>query len=86
MPLKPGTRVKVVKKLFPNSSGRIGMEGVCLYPEDNAFKTGSWLCRMEGTNYIFLPEELEPIIDRGEYERFMERVLKPVPLDEPVTA
>jgi hypothetical protein len=86
MPLKPGTRVKVVKKLFPNGSGRVGMEGVCLHLEDNFAKKGSWRCRMEGTDYIFLPEELEPIIDRGEYERFMERVLKPVDLGQPVSA
>lgn len=31
-------------------------------------------------------EALEPVIENGEYERFREQLLQPVPLDEPVTA
>jgi hypothetical protein len=31
-------------------------------------------------------DALEPLIEKGDYERFMERVLKPVDLGQPVTA
>lgn len=83
MKFKPGQRVRCVDNSGATMHLKVGsIYTVSHYSTDH---NGSWchLKEMEGGWY---EHRFEPEIANDGFESFMERVMKPVKLDEPVTA
>jgi len=81
-----GQRVKIVDNgsVAPEHRKYIGMETRISGPEGYDWKGPYWPIELlpDGAR----PSCLVPITDPREFESFMEKVMKPVKLDEPVSA
>jgi hypothetical protein len=87
---KVGQKVRVARR--PDTSRiPIGAEAVITAPRDKWFgsNTQAWrlgyLLEIEGAEWMAEEWQLEPLLAPG-FDQFMERVMKPVDLRNPVTA
>lgn len=90
---KVGQRVRIIG-LFPATETRtlLGKEGTIVTTYISRIGTHGWAVsvdgmhnpNMEGGRFFFINSQLAPLTDPG-FDAFMQSVLKPVNLDQPVT-